>query len=73
MRKTRAPAPRRTKIPVNWEALPIVLDVSTVAILLDASVSYVRKALERGDLPGGKIGHEWRIDRDKLREKIGGI
>lgn len=73
MRKARAPAPRRTKIPVNWEALPIVLDVSTVAILLDASVSYVRKALERGDLPGGKIGHEWRIDRDKLREKIGGI
>lgn len=72
MRKARAPAPRRTKIPVNWEALPIVLDVSTVAILLDASVSYVRKALERGDLPGGKIGREWRIDRDKLREKIGG-
>ena len=73
MRKARAPAPRRTKIPVSWEALPIVLDVSTVAILLDASVNYVRKALERGDLLGGKIGHEWRIDRDKLREKIGGI
>lgn len=72
MRKARAPAPRRTKIPVNWEALPIVLDVSTVAILLDASESYIRKALQSGELPGGKIGREWRIDRDKLREKIGG-
>ena len=29
-------------------------------------------ALQSGELPGGKIGREWRIDRDKLREKIGG-
>ena len=73
MRKTRAPAPRRTNVPVNWATVPLVLDVSTAAVLLDTSVSYIRKALEKGDLPGGKIGKEWRIDRDKLREKIGGI
>ena len=70
MRKTRAPAPRRTKTFVNWATIPLVLDVSMVAVLLDRSESFVRKALQNGELPGGKIGHEWRIDRDKLREKI---
>lgn len=72
MRKARAPAPRRTNAPISWATIPIVLDVSLAAVLLDTSESYIRKALQNGELPGGKIGREWRIDRDKLREKIGG-
>ena len=72
MRKTRAPAPRRATILTSWAHLPVVLDVHTVAILLDVSEVYVRRALQNGDLPGGKIGREWRVDRDKLKAIVEG-
>ena len=72
VRRDRGTAPRRKNGPISVGTIPVVMGVALVGGVLDTSERYIRKALQSGELPGGKIGREWRIDRDKLREKIGG-
>ena len=45
-----------------------ILTVKEVASLLKTSRQQVRKMIQIGDLPGVKIGREWRIRADVLDE-----
>ena len=42
------------------------------AQMLGTSPYQVRQLLQRGDVPGAKIGRQWRVDLDALREKMSG-
>ncbi len=43
-----------------------ILDADDVAQLLNVSIMVVYKMLREGDMPGRKIGREWRIRRVTL-------
>ena len=49
-----------------------VLDVDEVAELLHADADAVRELAEAGDLPGRKIGDEWRFLRRAVLAWLGG-
>jgi excisionase family DNA binding protein len=53
------------------EPLPDVLTVGEAAVLLKVSEADVRAAAESGDLPGRRIGDEWRFGRDALMSWLG--
>lgn len=46
--------------------LPDVLTASQVGEWLQLSPSSVRRAAERGELPGVRIGGIWRFSRDRI-------
>lgn len=47
-------------------ALEPLLSVSEAARLLRVSEQTVRRLMRRGQLPGFRVGAQWRIDRDGL-------
>jgi len=48
------------------EALPEVLNVEEAAALLRLRVQTLRKLATRGEVPGGKLGGEWRFLKTRL-------
>lgn len=61
--------PRERPI-LNWDDVPVVIDVPYAARLLALSVDYTSRLAQRGVLPGHKIGKQWRFDKDELRQYI---
>ena len=57
---------RKPKYFTSWEDVPIVLDISTVAIILGMPYETVRKYVVKGVIPASKIGSLWRITKDSL-------
>ncbi len=73
MQKTRCHPPKWTSITTeDWDKLPTVLTTEQVAVLLQKSVDTVKKHLRSGDISGMKLGKDWLIDREKLRQKLQG-
>lgn len=56
----------------NWERLPVVLDVHTVALVFGCTDDCVKKWLQSGKLQGSKIGRKWIIDKEYLRQVVAG-
>lgn len=54
----------------NWDKLPIVMDMKTVALVLDVTEETVRHMIYHGDLKAVKVGAQWRFDKDYLREFV---
>ena len=52
--------------------MTIWLDLDQLAAYLSVPKSTLYKLLQRGDLPGHKIGKVWRFDRDEVDEYIKG-
>lgn len=48
-----------------------LLDVADVCVLTGLSAQTVRRCLERGDLPGFKIGRRWFVPKSRLLEMGG--
>ena len=68
-RKTTSPRIRARE----WDQLPFVLDVPTVAWVLGMADSSVRRNAANGTLPGNKVSErKWVFDRDTLRRHIEG-
>ncbi len=61
-----------TKMYMNWAEVPQVLNVKEVCQLLRISDVTAGLMLKKGVIKGNKIGREWRIDKDSLREYING-
>ena len=57
----------------SWDSLPAVLTLSQAAVLLQVPEDTLRHLLRSGKLPGFKIGSQWRISKDMLREKASGF
>ena len=57
----------------DWSEVPLVVDLPYVARLLGRSVESLKKSAQKGVLPGAfKVGRDWRVDRDRLRQHICG-
>jgi excisionase family DNA binding protein len=77
-----APRPRRIEIDFDGPALtvghhafhptpPEVLDAAQAAELLAVDEQAIVEAAERGDLPGRRIGGQWRFARRALLDWLG--
>lgn len=53
------------------KAYPAVMTPAEVAEVLRLSLTGVRTLAARGDLPGHKIGREWRFLRSDIAAKLG--
>jgi excisionase family DNA binding protein len=47
-----------------------VLTVEEASELLRVSVNSIRASLARGQLPGAKVGREWRLSRQALADYL---
>lgn len=70
-KKVMAHPPIWTKEYHSWDELPLLLDIEMACIVLRISEDSVRQMCRNGDLPAIRIGKQWRIDKEKLREKFG--
>ena len=70
-KRVMAHPPIWTKEYYSWDELPLLLDIEMACIVLRISEDSVRQMCRNGDLPAIRIGKQWRIDKEKLREKFG--
>ena len=50
----------------RWDTLPVVLDLHTVATILQVNEGTVKQWLYHGTIVGTKIGKQWFFDRDYI-------
>lgn len=55
----------------RWSELPVVMTADEVADVLRISYKTVLRLRERGELPGRKVGREWRFNRRDVMEYMG--
>ncbi len=55
-----------------WEQLPVVIGVRDLANLLKVSEQMARNLLRDGKIPACKVGRNWRIETDAVREFLKG-
>ncbi len=51
----------------NWEQLPVVLDLHTVALVLGVTDVTVKHWIYDGTIKAKKIGKLWRFDKEYIR------
>ena len=51
---------------------PIILTLEQAAEMLQLSARTVQRLVSKGQMPGRRIGGQWRFDRDQLREWVRG-
>lgn len=54
----------------NWDELPIVLDLKTVALIFDVTEVTVKRWLKNGDIKGTKICKKWFFDKYYIKSLI---
>lgn len=59
---------RFTKTFMDWDRMPVLLDMEQTCCVLMCSDVTVVKHIQMGHFKGNKLGNKWRIDRDSLRE-----
>ena len=58
--------------PTSWDEFPLVLTTEEAAALLRVHINTIKKMCNEGRLPANKVGRDWRILRDELREYLQG-
>lgn len=51
----------------NWDKLPLVLDLHTVALVFNVSDLTVKQWLYKGLIKGSKIGRKWIFNKDYIK------
>ena len=51
----------------NWDQLPILLDLHTVALVFNVSDLTVKQWLYKGLIKGSKIGRKWIFNKDYIK------
>jgi predicted site-specific integrase-resolvase len=51
----------------NWDKLPVVLDLHTVALVFNVSDLTVKQWLYKGLIKGSKIGRKWIFNKDYIK------
>lgn len=51
----------------NWDKLPVVLDLQTVALIFNVTEPTVKSWIYKGKLKGSKIGHKWIFDKEYIK------
>ena len=62
----------RKKSYVNWDTVPVIMDVPLAANLLGMSSDYLKQLARKGKFPPAfKLSPQaWRVEKDTLREWI---
>lgn len=62
----------RKKSYVNWDTVPVIMDLPIAAHLLGLSADYLRKLAKAGSFPPAfkPSPRAWRVRKDALREWI---
>jgi len=63
----------KTIIINNWDKLPVVLDLQTVALILNVTEATVKSCIYKGILKSSKIGRKWVFDKEYIKTYISGI
>ncbi len=58
----------REKTFLSWDELGDMLTAQECADFLRVHLNTVKRHLRKGDLPGKKIGRQWRIDKSDLKK-----
>lgn len=61
--------PMRT--PVNWDMVPIVMDLAYASVILRKTPENLKKRAQRGEFPAVKDGRDWRVTKEALRKHLG--
>ena len=61
-------APPQYTLYYEWERIPVVLNMNETCNLVRFTRKTVVLFWEQGLIKGGKLGGEWRFDRDSIRE-----
>lgn len=61
----------KQKLVVNWDEVPLLMDLSWVSRILGKSREWAKQKAQSGELPAVKVGMEWRIPKNKLRQYLG--
>jgi len=51
---------------------PVILTLEQAAEMLQLSTRTIQRLVNKGRMPGRRIGGQWRFDRDQLREWVRG-
>lgn len=51
----------------NWDKLPIILDLQTVALIFNVTEVTVKNWIYKGHLKGSKIGRKWIFDKEYIK------
>lgn len=50
----------------NWDNLPVVLDINTVALLFGVTEVTIKHLVYKGELKATKLGKKWIFDKDYI-------
>lgn len=56
----------------DWNKVPLILDTSQAANLLQVTREHVSDLCKRGELPAMQLGSKWHISREAIRERLDG-
>jgi len=51
---------------INWERVPVILTSADACVLLGITDETLRKLAKKGEIPGVKIGRDWRFEKEQL-------
>lgn len=54
----------------NWDKLPVILDIKTVALICNVNVNTVKQWLYKDQIKGRKIGKKWMFSKDYIRALV---
>lgn len=55
----------------SWEQVPLILDLTQIAMLLGLDSETVRRKCVSGEIPAKKIGKFWRAEKNEIRRYMG--
>lgn len=58
---------QKTNIINNWDKLPVVLDLQTVALIFNVTEVTVKQWIYKGQLKGSQIGRKWIFDKEYIK------
>lgn len=54
----------------NWDKLPVVLDIPTVALIFNVTETTVKHWIYKGQLKGAQIGRKWIFDKEYIKSLV---
>lgn len=54
----------------NWDKLPVVLDIPTVALIFNVTETTVKHWIYKGQLKGAHIGRKWIFDKEYIKSLV---
>lgn len=56
----------------NWDKLPVILDLHTVALIFDVTDVTVKNWLYTNQIKGNKVGRKWIFDKEYIKSLASG-